>query len=144
MRWASYCCPLPVPRASNSYQWPALFANDLCTKTLAKQRKQRAKQRMSARVQRRKRSPRPARLRRGKGEGRRHRTRTGCGGGTELSWGTWHTSPFARGILCPHVWASAVTAHSSPTPPPISSICPQLHPAARQAVVLCRGMPRPC
>lgn len=97
-----------------------------------------------ARVQRRKRSPRPARLRRGKGEGRRHRTRPGCGGGTELSWGTWHTSPFAWGILCPHVWASAVTAHPSPTPPPISSIRPQLHPAARQAVVLCRGMPRPC
>lgn len=48
MRWASYCCLLPVPRASNGYQWPALFANDLCTETLAKKRKQRAKHRMSA------------------------------------------------------------------------------------------------
>lgn len=48
MRWASYCCSLPVPRASSSYQCLAVFADDLRTKTLATERKQGAKQRGSA------------------------------------------------------------------------------------------------
>lgn len=48
MRWASYCCLLPVPRASNSHRRLAVFADDLCTKTVAKERKQTAKQRESA------------------------------------------------------------------------------------------------
>lgn len=97
MRWESYCCLLPVPRASNSYQRPAVFTDSSAPKhSLKRENKEQNKvggRRLDPglRVQVRKQSPPPTWLWWGKAEGWRRRTRTGRGGGTELSWVTWHT-----------------------------------------------------